>query len=242
MYNFNYNSQAKPNHRMNNFYFNGNIDLSAIYLGGGADIDKGKVVELFNTPISQYTRFEADFRHYLSFSKYATLVSRITGGAGIAWGNSSTMPFIKAFFAGGTNDIRAFRSRALGPGHYYAGNPNTTPLLPDQPGDVKMEMNVEYRNKLFSIVRWAIFVDAGNVWTLKNDTSRLGSAIGRNFLNDVAVGVGSGLRFDLSILVLRVDVAVPVRYPWLPDGSKWQFNKATDISNLVLNLAIGYPF
>jgi outer membrane protein insertion porin family len=242
MYNFNYNSQAKPNHQPNNFYFNGNIDLSAIYLGGGADIGKGKVVQLFNTPISQYARFEADFRHYLNFNKYSMLASRITGGVGIAYGNSSTMPFIKEFFAGGTNDVRAFRSRALGPGHYFAGNPNTTPFLPDQPGDVKLEMNVEYRAKLFSIVRWALFVDAGNVWTLKNDSSRPGSAIGRNFLNDVAVGVGSGLRFDLSILVLRVDVAVPVRYPWLPDGSKWQFNKATDISNLVLNLAIGYPF
>jgi outer membrane protein insertion porin family len=241
-YNFNYNSQAKRNRRPNNFYFNGNIDLSAIYLGAGADIDEGKVVKLFNTPISQYARFEADFRHYLSFSKYSMLASRITGGVGIAYGNSSTMPFIKEFFAGGTNDIRAFRSRALGPGHYYAGNPNTHPFLPDQPGDVKLEMNVEYRTKLFSIVRWALFADAGNIWTIRNDTSRPGSMFGRDFLNDVAVGVGSGLRFDLSIVVLRVDVAVPLRYPWMPDGSKWVFNKAADISNLVLNLAIGYPF
>ncbi len=244
MYNFNYNSQAKPNHHPNNFYFNGNVDLSANLLGliTGADINKGKEVEIFNTPFSQYVRFEADFRHYLSFSKYSMLASRITGGLGIAYGNSSTMPFIKEFFAGGTNDIRAFRSRALGPGSYFAGNPNTTPLLPDQPGDVKLEMNVEYRNKLFSIVRWALFVDAGNIWTLKPDTSRPGSTISHSFLNDMAVGVGTGLRFDLSILVLRVDVAVPVRYPWLPDGSKWVFNKAADISNLVLNLAIGYPF
>jgi outer membrane protein insertion porin family len=87
-----------------------------------------------------------------------------------------------------------------------------------------------------------LFVDAGNIWTVKTDTSRPGSVLGRSFLNDVAVGVGSGLRFDLSILVLRVDVAVPVRYPWFTNGNKWVFNKATDISNLVLNLAIGYPF
>ncbi len=243
-YNFNYNSQAKPNHHPNNFYFNGNVDLSGLLLGAvtGANINKGKEVKFFGTPFSQYARFEADFRHYLSFSKYSMLASRITGGVGIAYGNSSTMPFIKEFFAGGTNDIRAFRSRALGPGSYFGGNPNTTPLLVDQPGDVKLEMNVEYRTKLFSVVRWALFADAGNIWTLKADTSRPGSAFGHSFLNDVAVGIGTGLRFDLSILVLRVDVAVPVRYPWLPDGNKWVFSKAADISNMVLNLAIGYPF
>lgn len=244
VYNFNYNSQLKPNHRSNNFYFNGNVDLSGNLLGliTGANINKGKEVDIFNIPFSQYLRFEADFRHYLSFSKYSMLATRITGGVGIAYGNSTTMPFIKEFFAGGTNDIRAFRSRALGPGSYYAGNPNTTPFLPDQPGDVKMEMNTEYRAKLFSLVRWALFIDAGNVWTLKTDTSRPGSVFTSSFLKDVAVGVGTGLRFDLTILVLRVDVSVPIRYPWLAAGSKWDFNKATDISNMVLNLAIGYPF
>jgi outer membrane protein insertion porin family len=243
-YNFNYNSQAKPNHRMNNFYFNGNVDLSGNIMGlvSGADISKGKEVDILHVPFAQYIRLEADFRHYLSFSKYSMLASRITGGVGFAYGNSSTMPFIKEFFAGGTNDIRAFRARALGPGSYFAGNPNTVPFLPDQPGDIKMEMNVEYRAKLFSIVRGALFIDAGNIWTRQADTSRPGSLFTRSFLNDIAVGAGAGLRFDLSILVLRVDVAVPLRYPYLPDGSKWVFNKVTDISNLVLNLAIGYPF
>jgi len=243
-YNFNYNSQARPNRKLNNFYFNGNIDLSGNLLGlfTGANYDRGKEIKIFQTPFSQYARFEADFRHYLTLGKYSVLASRITGGIGIAYGNSTTMPFVKEFFAGGTNDIRAFRSRALGPGSYFSGNPNKNAFLPDQPGEMKLEMNLEYRAKLFSIVRWALFVDAGNIWTRNYDSSRVGSAFTSHFLNDVAVGVGTGLRFDLSILVLRVDVAVPVRYPWLADGNKWVFNKATDISNLVLNLAIGYPF
>ncbi|HMH21674.1 MAG TPA: BamA/TamA family outer membrane protein [Puia sp.] len=243
-YNFNYNSQARASRNLNNFYFNGTIDLSGNLLGliTGADIAKGKEKQIFNTPFSQYAKFEVDFRHYLTLGKFSSFVSRITGGVGIAYGNSSTMPFIKEFFAGGTNDIRAFRSRALGPGSYFPGNPNKNIFIADQPGDVKLEMNAEYRAKLFSIVRWALFVDAGNIWTRQADTSRPGSTFTGHFLNDVAVGVGTGLRFDFSILVLRVDVAVPVRYPWLPNGSKWVWNKATDISNLVLNLAIGYPF
>ena len=243
-YNFNYNSQAKPNKNTNNYYFNGNIDLSNNILGlvTGANINKGKQIDIFNVPFAQYIRLEADFRHYLRLGDNSMLASRITSGVGFAYGNSTTMPFVKEFFAGGTNDIRAFRSRALGPGSYFAGNPNTTTLLPDQPGDFKLEGNVEYRGKLSPLVNWALFVDAGNVWTLKPDTSRPGSQLTPGFLNDIAVGVGTGLRFDLSILVLRIDVAVPVRYPWLPDGHKWDFPEAADISNMVLNLAIGYPF
>jgi outer membrane protein insertion porin family len=244
VYNFNYNSEEQPNHNVNNFYFNGNIDLSNNVLGWvtGANLNKGKQIELFNVPFAQYARLEADFRHYLRLDANTMLASRITSGVGFAYGNSVTMPFVKEFFAGGTNDIRAFRSRALGPGAYYAGNPNTTPLLPDQPGDFKLEANVEYRAKLASIVNWALFVDAGNVWTLRADTSRPGSQLTGDFLRQLAVGVGSGLRFNLSILVLRVDVAAPVRYPWNPAGHQWSTAGLTDISQMVLNLAIGYPF
>ncbi len=242
-YNFNYNSQARNNRRLNNFYFNGSVDLSNNLVGllSGANIDKGKQKDLFNVPLAQYVRLEADFRHYLRISETSQFVSRITGGIGIAYGNSSTLPFIKQFFAGGTNDIRAFRSRGLGPGSYYA-DPSKATLLFDQPGDVKLEMNLEYRAKLFSIVRWALFMDAGNIWTRQADSTRPGSQFTKNFLNDVAVGVGTGLRFDLSILVLRIDVASPVRYPWVTNGNKWSFHSVTDISDMVLNLAIGYPF
>ena len=244
IYNFNYNSLARPSRRTNNFYLNGSVDVSGNLLGlvTGANLDKGKEVRLFNVPFAQYVRLEGDIRHYLTLGKYSTLASRITGGLGIAYGNSLTMPFVKQFFVGGTNDIRAFRSRALGPGSFFRDNPNKNAFLPDQPGDVKLEMNVEYRAKLFSIVRWALFVDAGNIWTRTYDSSRVGSAFSSHFLNDLAVGIGTGLRFDLSVVVLRIDLATPVRYPWMQEGHKWDFSKVTDISNMVLNLAIGYPF
>ena len=239
VYNFNLNTQLQPNHRKNNFYFNGNLDLSANLLGiaSGADINKGKEKEIFNTPYSQYIRTELDFRHYLNFSQNTVLASRITGGIGYAYGNSLTMPFVKQFFAGGANDIRAFRSRSLGPGSFYSGNRDTA-FLPDQPGDIKMEMNSELRFKLFSVVRWAFFVDAGNIWTLKEDSSRPGSIISKNFLQQVAVGVGTGLRVDVSILLLRLDLGIPVREPYLPEHQRWVF----DSKNMVLNFAIGYPF
>jgi outer membrane protein insertion porin family len=246
-WNFNYTSSLDPRNarRPSNIYFNANVDFSNNLLGifSGANVNKtGQQKEIFGVPFAQYMRFEADFRHYLSFSKYSMLVTRADAGVGITYGNSISLPYAKAFFAGGTNDIRAFRARALGPGKYYGGDPNTDAYLPDQPADVKMEGNVEYRAKLLGIVRWAVFTDFGNVWTFRKDTSRPGAVFNSSFLDDFAVGAGTGLRFDLTILVLRVDVAVPIRTPWKPEGSKWNFKSATDISDMVLNLAIGYPF
>ncbi|MDP4131752.1 MAG: BamA/TamA family outer membrane protein, partial [Bacteroidota bacterium] len=239
MYNFNLNTQVRPNHRKNNFYFNGNLDLSSNLLGifSGADVKNGKEKRIFNTPYSQYIRAEADFRHYLNFSQYTVLATRITGGIGYAYGNSLTMPFVKQFFAGGANDIRAFRSRSLGPGSFYAGNRDTA-FLADQPGDIKIEMNAELRFKLFSVVHWAFFVDAGNIWTLRADSARPGSMISGDFLRQVAVGVGTGLRLDVSILLIRLDLGIPVREPYLPKNQRWIF----DSKNLVFNFAIGYPF
>jgi outer membrane protein insertion porin family len=239
-YNFNFNSQLKHNHNKNNFYFNGNIDLSSNLLGiiSGADVQKTGIQKtIFSVPYSQYIRGEIDFRHYLSLSENTVLASRLTGGIGYAYGNSYTMPFIKEFFVGGANDIRAFRSRSLGPGSYYAGNEQTT-FVADQPGDIKMEINTELRFKLFSIVRWAFFVDAGNDWTLRYDSSRVGSQFTNQWPSQIAVGVGTGLRLDISILLLRLDLGVPVREPWLISSDKWVF----DSKNTVINFAIGYPF
>jgi len=246
-WNFNYVSSLDPRNarKPDNFYFNANVDFSNNLLGilSGANFNKtGKQKEIFGVPFAQYMRFEADFRNYFSFSKYSTLATRIDAGIGVSYGNSRVLPFVKAFFAGGTNDIRAFRARALGPGSYFAGDPNKDPTIPDQPGDIKMEFNVEYRTKLVGILRWAIFTDWGNVWTLRNDPGRPGAVFTSNFLNDFAVGAGTGFRFDFTVLILRIDVAVPFRTPWKPVGSKWNFKSATDISDMVLNLAIGYPF
>ncbi len=238
-FNYNYNTQLSPFKRDHNFYFNANIDLSAnvIGLATGADYNTGNVKKIFNTPFSQYIRGELDFRYYLNFSPTTVLANRITGGIGFAYGNSTTMPFIKEFFAGGPNDIRAFQSSTLGPGTYYAGNRDTA-YIPSQPGDIKMAISTELRFKLVSVVRWAFFVDAGNIWTRLPDTSRPGSQFTSQFYQQIAVGIGTGLRIDFGILVIRFDLAVPVCEPYRPPGSKWYF----DDRNTVLNFAIGYPF
>ncbi len=248
IYNFNYNSLARPNNKKSNYYFNGNVDVSGNVLGliTGANAKDGKQKKIFGTPFTQYIRLEADFRHYWRLgNKYRSLNSRFDAGVGFAYGNSQQMPFIKEFFAGGVSDLRGFRARTLGPGSYYAGNPLDT-IVVDQPGDVKFLLSTEYRAKLFSIVRYALFADAGNVWTLKDDPHRPGSKFTGNFLNQFAIDAGVGLRFDISLLVLRLDVAFPLKVPYtLPGNEKYKVDFGSSEwrrNNLVFNLAIGYPF
>ena len=248
IYNYNYSSLAKPNNYKNNFYFNGNIDLSGNLYGlvSGADASKEKERYVFGEAFTQYVRLEADFRHYLNLgTPFRSLNTRLYAGMGYAYGNSLSMPFIKSFFAGGVSDLRGFRARTLGPGSYFGNTPKDSFAI-DQPGDIKLLTSVEYRAKLFSIVRYAFFADAGNVWTRKTDISRPGSKFSSNFLSQIAVDAGVGLRFDINILVLRLDVAFPVSVPYkLADGSNYTVDFGSSqwrSDNLIFNLAIGYPF
>lgn len=250
IYNYNYNSLVKPGKRKSNFYFNGNIDLAGngISLITGGNAKSGNQKEIFGVPYSQYLRLEADIRHYYSLGKTTTLVNRLNAGLGYAYGNSYTMPFVKEFFSGGASSLRGFRARSVGPGTYYGGNPQIKGDLPDQPGDIKLEVNSELRAKLFSYLYGAVFVDAGNVWLFREDTVRPGGRISVAFLNEFAMSTGLGLRVDVSFFVIRLDIAFPIRKPWNTEGSRWVFNEIAfgdsqwRKENLIYNVAIGYPF
>jgi outer membrane protein insertion porin family len=249
-YNFNYNSLIVPNNNRSNFYFNADLDASGYFLALMKKPEPGKKYMLFNAPISQYARIEFDMRHYwhLGGPQANQLASRIIIGSGWPYGNSEFLPFSKSFFIGGTNSLRGFRARSVGPGTYYGGTPQPGRFLPDQPGDIKLEINTELRAKLISIMNGAVFVDAGNIWTRNEDPERPGSAFTSQFLKQLAVNTGVGLRFDLSFIVLRFDLGFPIRKPYLPGGPRWVIkdidfgNSAWRRENLIFNLAIGYPF
>lgn len=235
--------------RKNTFYFSGDLDLAGNVTGlvTGANVKKNDTIKIFDVPFSQYVKMRGDLRHYLKLGKESELASRIILGIGLPYGNSRALPTAKQFVVGGTNSIRAFRARSLGPGSYL-NTQTTNSFLPDQSGDLKLEFSTEYRAKLFSIVRGALFVDAGNVWLLNADPNKPGGEITKDFMKDIAVGAGAGLRFDLSFLVLRTDLAFPLRKPYLPQGQRWVIDDINFGSgpwrkeNLILNIAIGYPF
>ncbi len=236
--------------RKNNFYFDGNIDLAGNIPGliQGADYRTGKTATLFGASYSQYIKADVDFRYYFRIGRKSKIASRIIAGFGYPYGNSSEIPFIKQFFTGGTNSIRAFRARSVGPGTYRQIDLNTANFLPDQSGDIKLELNAEYRLKLFSIVNGALFADAGNTWLYNENPDKPGGKFSKDFLNELAVGVGLGLRFDFAFLVLRTDLAFPLSKPWLSRGERWVISQIDFADskwrkeNLVFNLAIGYPF
>jgi len=242
-YNYNYNSQARPNLRTHNFYLNGNLDLSGNLLGLLVkENNNGNRTLLNGVPFAQYIRVEPEARHYYRFnnSKTNMLASRMIVGVGYAHGNSFSMPFSRAFFVGGTNSVRAFRARSLGPGTYYGGNADTArSFLPDQPGDIKLELNTELRFNITSIFNGALFVDAGNIWTVREDPLRPGSKFTGKFLSQLAVGAGFGLRVDLQLIILRCDLAFPLKKPW---EQSQQINFKGAQSDMIFNLAIGYPF
>lgn len=235
--------------KKNTFYYKGTLDLAGTIAGltTGANIKKGDTIKIFNVPFSQFVKLENDFRHYLRLGRDSQLASRIIVGAGLAYGNSDELPFIKQFFIGGTNSLRAFRARSIGPGTYN-GSATASTFLPDQSGDIKLELNTEYRAKIYGLVNGAVFVDAGNIWLLKDNPEKPGAKFSNNFMSELAVGAGAGLRFDFTFLILRTDLAFPIRKPYLADGKRWVLdqvnfgNSGWRRENLVFNLAIGYPF
>ena len=243
-YQYNFNQQASGPQRKNSFYFNGLTDISGNVAGlltGATGNEPGKI---FNRAFAQYIKLEADGRYYRKIGLNSTWANRLIVGYGLPYGNSSEIPYIKQFFSGGNNSIRAFRSRSVGPGEYKPSG--TTAFLPDQTGDIKLELNTEFRPKISGPIYGAVFVDAGNIW-LKNDNPlKPGAKFTKDFIKELAVGAGVGLRVDITLFVIRVDVAVPLRKPW--EDKPWVldeinfFDKNYRKDNMVFNLAIGYPF
>ncbi|WP_160712099.1 BamA/TamA family outer membrane protein [Chitinophaga solisilvae] len=245
-YTITFNNQAA--NRIHSFYLSGNVDVSGNL--AGLLIKKGDSTKnILNNPFAQYERLSLEGRHYWTLGKGKQWINRLYLGYGLPYGNSSTLPFVKQFFTGGSSSIRAFRARTLGPGSYHNPKSDTTALLANEAGDIKLEFNSEVRIHLASVFNFAAFVDAGNIWLQKEIKEKPGSQFKFNtFYQEIAVGAGIGLRIDASIVVVRFDVATPLRIPYLAPGERWVINKINfgdpdwRKKNLILNIAIGYPF
>ena len=230
-------------------------------LNAGADIAgnvagliaKGRqeVGLVFGIPYEQYARFDADMRYYYDFTPSIRWANRLLGGVGIPYGNSFALPQFKQYFAGGSNGIRAFRGRAIGPGSYQ---PDSLSLFGFTSfGDIRLEANTEFRFKVNQYIETALFADAGNIWMYRNFENSFyfpedNAVFTNKFYKQVAVGAGLGLRLTLPFLLLRFDLATPLRKPWLPETDRWVIrqmdfgSRSWRKENLVLNIAVGYSF
>ncbi len=215
----------------------GNV-MWAIYQACGKKGEK----KLFGTPFSQFVKGQTQlvWGRRVGHGDH-WLVSRVAVGAAHAYGNSTQVPYSEQFYVGGANSIRAFTVRSIGPGSYKAA-PGQTEDYFDRTGTFKFEANVEYRFPIFGPLHGALFVDAGNVWLLKDDPYRPGGTLrGKSFLRDLALGTGVGLRFDISMLVIRGDLGIGIHAPY-DTGKSGYYNMKSFGNSLAFHLAIGYPF
>lgn len=228
--------------------FSGNLIVLFHNLFTNTEENSDNIVRVFGTPISQYSRIRTDFRYYFKTGEESRIATRLYAGLGIPYINSTVMPYIKQFYAGGTNSMRAFRARTLGPGSYYPEDDSEN-ILVDQTGDVKLEANVEYRFPIAGFLKGALFTDFGNIWLVNDDPLRPGGQFKMDkFYKEIAVGLGFGFRIDVDLIVVRFDWAIPARKPWLDEGERWvvdeinPFDRTWRRQNVLWNISIGYPF
>ncbi|SIS72370.1 translocation and assembly module lipoprotein TamL [Belliella pelovolcani] len=244
-YTFNY-DKLSGRFRRHGLFVGTTLDIAGNGLSLANRVTGGAEGTFLGLNYAQYGRGDLDLRYYFRINENHTIATRMFGGVGLPYGNSESLPFVKQFFAGGPNSIRAFRIRSVGPGTYRPESSGVAAFF-DQAGDIRFEGNIEYRFPLVSILKGAVFMDAGNVWLMNENEALPGGKFTSDWWNELAVGAGVGLRFDIEFFVLRFDFATPMRIPYLPEDQRW--GNSLDVRSrtwrrerLIFNFAIGYPF
>ncbi len=215
----------------------GALTSSISALAGKKFSEKDKTV--FNNPFAQFIKLTTELHKSYKLANKVRLATRLMGGVAYAYGNSTVVPYANQFYVGGANSIRAFTIRSVGPGRFV--NRGRKYSYMDQTGDLKLEGNVELRFPLSGALSGAFFVDAGNIWLLRSDDTRQGGTFRlSDFTKDIALGTGAGLRYDLDILVVRLDLGVALHDPASLNRGYFDTGKLSD--RFALHFAIGYPF
>lgn len=200
-----------------------------------------------NIRYSSFAKFDMEYSYLKTISRKRAFAFRSALGMAVPFGKfSETVPYVKQFYVGGANSIRAWSIRELGPGGYRhtESSDSNSPFY--QTGDIRLEMNAEYRFDMFWLIEGAIFLDMGNIWTLKEDiASRPNTQISKDFYKQIAIGTGFGFRFDLDFFIMRVDLGYPLRNNYKNHkNSYWRYSSLEELTlrDVNFNIAIGYPF
>ncbi len=233
--------------KRNKTYFNASLDLSGNIAGLATGAKAYRSKNIFGVPFAQYVKLDIDYHFTRKVINNIEWANRLQIGMGLPYNNSRLLPFTKLYTIGGSNSLRGYRTRALGPGTHKP-TPEDQRFFQIIGGDYKLLGNTELRIPFTKQLSGALFVDAGNVWT--KDTTLFGKQgqLSKDFVKEIAVATGFGIRFDATILLIRVDLGMPIRKPYLPDGERWVLDKinfgsgAWRKENLIINIAIGLPF
>ena len=203
--------------------------------------DEGKY-SIINVAYAQYVKGDLSLTKNVAIDDRNTLVFHAGFGIAYPYGNSTILPFEKRYFAGGANSVRGWSVRTLGPGHYVGDDSNIDFM--NQSGDLKIDFNIEYRTHLFWLLHGALFVDAGNIWTLRNYEEQPGGQfVASSFYRDFAVSYGMGFRFDFDFVVLRFDGGMKAINPIYSSGAnRYPIFHPNFSRDFTLHFAVGYPF
>ena len=242
-YTFTYdNARLNPRHQLwweNSITSAGNV-TSLIYAALGKKFGE-KDKKLLGTPFAQFLKFTSEVRTLFKVGEKQHIAARLMGGVLWSYGNQTIAPYSEQFYIGGANSLRAFTVRSIGPGTYHPEENAKYGYL-DQTGDIKLEANVEYRFPIFGDLYGAAFLDAGNVWLMRKDESRPGGEFSlKHLFKSIALNTGAGIRYDLTFLVIRLDLGIALHVPY-ETGKSGYYNIPKFKDGLGLHFAIGYPF
>ena len=242
-YTFTYdNARLKKDYQLwweNSITSAGNV-TSLLYAALGKDFHE-KNKKLLGTPFAQFLKLTSEVRTLFKVGEKQHIAARFMGGVLWSYGNQTIAPYSEQFYIGGANSLRAFTVRSIGPGTYNPSQ-NTKYGYLDQTGDIKLEANVEYRFPIFGELYGATFLDAGNVWLMRKDENRPGGEFTlKNFVKSIALNTGVGVRYDLTFLVIRLDMGIALHVPY-ETGKSGYYNIPKFKDGLGLHFAIGYPF
>lgn len=222
-----------------NFESSGNLLYGIFSLSRASKSADGKY-HILGNPFAQYVKSNIEYSQTIRFDRKSSVALRAGIGAAYAYGNSTILPFEKRFFGGGPNGVRGWRTRYLGPGSF---NSEEVADISLHTGDMNIILSAEFRYKLLSFLEAAAFMDSGNIWTLRDyEEQQGGKFMLSNFFKEMAIGAGVGLRFDLSLLILRFDFGKRVYDPSRVAGNRWTFFSEGFSGNSAFYFAIGYPF
>ncbi|MEP7169772.1 MAG: BamA/TamA family outer membrane protein, partial [Bacteroidota bacterium] len=200
----------------------------------GKVTEKDSGYKVLKNEYAQYIKPDVDLRFYFVPDENNSVIFRISGGIGLPYLNSRSLPFEKSFYAGGSNDLRAFYARTIGPGSYSEARIQQT-------GEIKINGNIEYRFDIFKILQGAFFVDAGNVWLTHEDENRKGGKFEWNtYYKEFAIGAGYGFRFNFTFFIFRYDLGYKLRDPTKHENERWE--SCLKLFKVTSNFGIGYPF